>query len=391
MTRTIAALLLASAIIGCGAEVDPGGDAGLDRSDAGSRDGGTIEADSGAPPPLDAGAPPPVDAGGADSGADAGALCPPPLCDAPPPTYDPMEDWRHPVASAFTTGQGAARHRGRDLVLRESDAQWVIGKLAYGFADDDLEDEDVDVYLLRGCGGAWEHLGTATTTDDDETPHATIERVEDDGGRVYFEIPAADRLAVGRHRVHLVVRGDHSSADMFIDVLGGDERYVVTDVDGTLTDSETAEWSTVFSGPSPTVRPGAPEALWALANRGYRIFYLTARPDWLTTRTHEWIAEPAVALPPGIVHTTLGGTGALGGAAITFKTEEIAELSARVGEPPVVAIGNTDTDAEAYATEGVDPTRRYLYQLDGDAMGGVHVDDYFAIVPELEALPLACF
>lgn len=332
---------------------------------------------------------PSVDSG-RDAGHDAGpSICPPPpACDADPPPYDPTESWRHSIASRFTTAQGAARHRGRDLLLRETDEQWALAKLAYGAADDDLEDEDVDVWLLRDCT-TWERLGTATSTDDGGVPHPTVERIEDDGGRIYFRIPEARRLGPGRHRVHFVVRGDHSTADQYIHVLRGGERLAVADVDGTLTESETAEFLTVLSGPSPAVNPGAPDALWALAERGFIVFYVTARPDWLTTRTHEWVAERG--LPPGLVHTTNNGFGALGGAAVTFKTEELAEIGERLGAPPDIAIGNKESDAEAYRTTGVPSGSRYLYQLDGDLMGGVGFDDYFELVPIFGALPTVCW
>ena len=261
----------------------------------------------------------PADSGGADSTmpdasvdsgeredtavADTAVSCPPPpSCNAPPPDPGPVEDWRHSIQTPITTAQGSERHRGRDLVLRTTDPQWAIAKFAYGLADKDLEDEDVDIFLLRDCGTSWELLGTATTTED-STSHPTIERVEDDGGRVFFPIPAAATLGVGRHRIHFVVRGDHSTADQYIQVVDGSERFVVSDVDGTLTDGELAEFLTLLTGPSPAVNPGAPAVLRALSDRGYTILYLSARPDWLTARTHEWTRERG--LPDGLVHVTL--------------------------------------------------------------------------------------
>jgi hypothetical protein len=272
-------------------------------------------------------------------------------------------------------------------VLTSTADQWVIAKIAYGATDKDLEDEDVDIHLLRGCEGTWELLGTAATTEDSAPPHSTVERIADDGGRVFFQIPESARLGVGRHRIHLVVKGDHTHADMYIDVVGGPTAYLVTDVDGTLTESETAEW-TALLGATVTAQPSAPEALAAAVDRGYRVFYLTARPDWLTTRTHEWLAE--YGFPLGIVHTTNNGIGALGGAAVTFKTEEIVELAARTGGPPGFAIGNTDSDAEAYRDTGIDADGRYLYQLSGDPAGGIVFDDYADLVSLFEDAPLVC-
>src|SRR5690606_39947403 len=64
---------------------------------------------------------------------------------------------------------------------------WLLGKFAYGEIDKDLKDEQVDVYVLRNCTGAWELLGSAMTTE--ERAHPTVEGVEDTGGWVYFQVP----------------------------------------------------------------------------------------------------------------------------------------------------------------------------------------------------------
>lgn len=353
-------------------------------NDVGIEDGGT---DSGALP--DAFVDSVSDDGGIDARLDDVPLLecpPPPVCNAAPPTYEAESSWRHSVRSRATTLLGGARHRGRDLVLRLTDEQWVIGKFAYGGSDKDLEDEDVDIYVLRECGDSWEMLGTATTTEDGDD-HPTVERIEDDGGRVFFQIPEGARLGVGRHRIHLVVNGDHSSADMYIDVVDGARPYIVSDVDGTLTESETAEW-TALLGATIGFRPSSPEALTAAVSRGYRIFYVTARPDWLTTRSHEWLAENGY--PLGLVHTTNNGLGALGGAALTFKTDELNELGERIGGPPAFAIGNSASDAETYEVTGVDAAGRYLYAYDGDLFGGMAFDDYADLVALFSAAPLVC-
>lgn len=324
-----------------------------------------------------------------DAGDDSGAptRCPPtPTCDDAPPDPGERADWAHPIRSGATTTLGSARHRGRDLILSTTDAQWALAKLSYGANDDDLQDEDVDVWLQRDCAGAWEQLGTVRTSDDGE--NATIYGVEDTGGWVFFEVPESARLGVGRHRFHFVVKGDLTTADQLVEIVGPGARFVVSDVDGTLTESENAEVLTLLNGPSPAVNPSAPEALTALASRGYRILYLTARPGWLTTRTHEWLDERG--LPPGLVHTTFTFTGALNEAAATFKREELAALGATLGRPIDFGIGNRESDAAAYVEAGIVAEHRLLYQLDGDAMGGVVFDDYGDLVEGFDALPLVC-
>jgi hypothetical protein len=317
---------------------------------------------------------------------DASLACTPePRCDAPLPELEPRSAWRNSIASSITTAMGAARHRGRDLYLRESDPQWALAKFAYGPFDDDLKGEDVDVYLLRDCGTQWELLGTETTSDEGD--HETVEGVEDDGGRVYFSIDPSARLGIGRHRLVFVVRGDHSIAEQFIEVLPSTSRFVVTDVDGTQTESETADWVTLFGGPPPASQPSGPELLGEYRDRGYRIFYLTARPEWLHAHTHEWLALRGY--PAGNVQTTLSGTGALGAAAEDFKTDALATLLGRFPNAIEVALGNTDTDAGAYAASGIDPEDAYLLGFDPGTQG-TRIDDYATLLPRAEAAPYSC-
>lgn len=354
-----------------------GRDAGTE-GDAPSSDTGPL-ADVGSDAALDA--PPP------DGGSDAGPTrCPPPpACDAPLPDLGETADWRHSIATPITVAMGSPRHRGRDLILREDEPQWALAKFAYGLADDDLKDEDVDVWLDRGCTGAWERLATVATTNDGD--HPTVEDVTDTGGRIYHEIPAASRLALGRHRIVFVVRGDHSTATQYIDVLPAGTRVVVTDMDGTQTSSETADWVGILTGTSPTARPYGAEVLRAFQERGYHVFYLTARPEWLVPRTRDWLVERGY--PAGTLHTTLGGTGALGSAAIGFKTGELAWLDGHLPGSLEWAIGNTDTDVAAYAMSGVPPERLVAYQYDPGA-DGTRVDDYATLLDDAAAEPIDC-
>jgi len=272
------------------------------------------------------------------------------------------------------------------LFLREGDPQWALAKFAYGSTDKDLEHEDVRVWLDHGCAGDWQLLGTARTTDDGE--HADVYGVSDSGGWVFFPIPDDARLGVGRHRLHFVVAGDLSTADQLIEVLPSAARVVVTDVDGTLTEAESAEFMRIFNGRSPQANAGAADVLWALSRRGYRIFYLTARPDWLATRTHDWVVERG--FPPGLVHTTLDFTGATGAAARRFKAAELRALDTTFEQPADWAFGNMPSDAEAYAGAGIPDERRMFYRLQGDARGGVTFEDYRALVADAEASTLAC-
>jgi hypothetical protein len=308
----------------------------------------------------------------------------PPACDTAPPDPGARRSWRNGGSALLVAG--GARHRGRDQLLPPAVPQWLIARFAYGLFDAQLVDEEVDIYLLRGCGSTWEKLGSARTTRANQ--HPTVEGVEDRGGHVYWEIPTAQALAVGRHRARFVVAGDLSTADLFIEVLAPATPFFVSDIDGTLTTSETAETSALLSGALPEANPDAATVLTLLAAKGYRPFYLTARPDWLVARTREFLSTEG--FPPGILHTTVGAfAGATGAPAAMYKTAELATLAAR-GLTPAFLIGNTDTDAEAYASTPAPPQNRLFYRFtDADHMGR-RFESYTALLPELTPLPPRC-
>jgi hypothetical protein len=328
-------------------------------------------------------------AGGGGAAGTGGAACtpwtPPKSCDAPLPAFT-KRPWHHGIESPIIVATGSSNHRGRDLFLVPGEPQWIIGKFAYGIADKDLKDEEVDIYLLRGCTGSWEKLGTAITTQDNQ--HATEEGVDDSGGRIYFQIPAGKELGIGRHRVHLVVAGDLSSTDLYIEVVPQGTHLFASDVDGTLTTQETEEFTALLTGTTPNSNPDSPEALRELADKGYRPFYLTARPEFLVGRTREFLDK--YGYPPGIVHTTTSLTGALGSAASSYKIGEIGREQKR-GLVIGWGFGNTSSDADAYFSTGIAPaSHRIMFQFTDSAHGSRRIDSYSELLGEFAALSPVC-
>lgn len=334
-----------------------------------------------------------ADSTGADSTA---AACLPTLaCDAPPPPPTTTHLWRHwietpaLVTTDATTGLPAVPyHRGRDLFVNPGKPQMIIAHFTYGLANVNLTDEDVDIFVQRDCASGWESLGTATTTTG-SAPHASVEGVDDTGGHIFFQIPQDKELGPGRHRVRLIVRGDGSSTDLFLDVVPPKTPIFVTDVDGTLTSSEDVEFAAMLVGAIDGTHPDAPEALKALAAKGYRPLYLTARPEWLVNRTREFL--DAHGFPPGIVHTTTSYVGEYGysGGAATFKTQDLATIAKNEGLTPTFGFGNMPTDSTAYATSIADPQKRIFYQISG-AYTGRRINDYSEVLPTIAALPAVC-
>lgn len=321
--------------------------------------------------------------GGTTTGSGGSTPCfVPPACDAPPPDPGSATTWKH-FSSSLVVLEGAPRHRGRDLLLTPADGQWILAKFAYGLADDDLNDEDVDVYLLRDCSTSWEKLGTATTSKD-SAPNPTVEGVEDTGGRIYFQVPPTQPLGLGRHRVHLVVKGDLSTTELFIEVLPPTTSILVSDIDGTLTPSDAVEWTSLLTSTIPEANENSPEALGLLATRCVRPFYLTARPEWLMQHTRDFLEQRG--FPPGSAHTTLSFLGASGDAAAAYKTDELAMVAAR-GFPIVYAFGNMASDAQAYEDALILPVDHRIFYHYDDIYGGRRIESYTELLPELTALP----
>jgi phosphatidate phosphatase PAH1 len=375
MRALLVVLAIPFVAVACGAEgesTDPGGNG----SGKGSSSNGGA---TGAPSGSSSGEP-------TDPPAAGGATCAPmPACNgAAGPARGAKRDREH-TTSSFVAASGGPHHRGRDAIYTAGEPQWIIGKFAYGMSDKDLKDEEVDVWLDRGCGGAWEKLGTTRTTE--EGAHAIVEGVEDSGGRIYFEMPAGKELALGRHRVRLVVAGDHSSADLLIDVVAKSAPVIVSDVDGTLTSSETAEYPALLTGDLPEAQPDAAAVIRALVEKGYRPIYLTARPEWLTDRTKEFLATRG--FPPGIVHTTTGLTGALGGAAAKFKSAELV-LIGQKGLAIKWAFGNKASDTDAYHAANVQPVDQRVFLQVDDTHGGRRIEKYADVLAAAQATATAC-
>jgi hypothetical protein len=300
-------------------------------------------------------------------------------CDAAPPPVT-REGFRH---ERF---DDAPQHRGRDMFYREGESQWILAKFAYGVATHRLKDEDVDVFALERCGSEWTNLGRVRTSGSDHGD-ASVEGFEDDEGRVLFEIPAAERLPIGRHRIRLVVAADGSATELFVEVVPAATKLAVIDIDGTINLGVAREEADKLVGATGAAHDGAPEALTAIAQKGFRPFYLTARADLDIARTRAFIR--ANGLPEGVIHTTHELTGLFGKPATTFKEQDLAFQTQR-GLDLAIAFGNQESDADAYEAAGVARASRFYFQFDDARYGGRRVDSWRDVIPEFRALDSGC-
>ena len=254
------------------------------------------------------------------------------------PDAGPSRSWRH-TTSDFIVASGSPHHRGIDLIATTDAAtQMLSGKITYGPTDKDLEDEDIDVFACEAS--QWTKVGTARTNDN---------------GIFNLPLAGAARLDVGMRDMYLSIAGDRTGAAFLAFVAPPGTGIVVSDIDGTLTASETAYPESLATGGDVAVQPGAPAALAAIVEHGYSIIYLSTRGDRFTQDSRDWLAAKQLPrgplrLPPSIItqpgdDTVVAKTGLL---------QTLAGLSLKAG------IGNRTTDVAAYTNGGLPVARIFV-------------------------------
>lgn len=230
---------------------------------------------------------------------------------------------------------GRPRHRGYDLIAVESDEKQTLGgKLAYTRADKDLGHEDVIVY---GCvRGAWRRLGQATT---------------DEHGKFELVLTGDWRLPVGTRELFAAVPGDGSSVRFVAHVAKPGDAVIVTDLDGTVTESENAVVRNVMFGDDIGHRTAAPQ-VFAASRRA--IVYVSSRSERFTDATRRWLA--AHGFPAGPIRLGQSLVTRPGAKTVALKTEILRSL----GVPIHAALGNRRSDVLAYRAAGVPGDRIFV-------------------------------
>lgn len=278
--------------------------------------------------------------------------------------------WVHTTLSPLTTSNGGPAHRAYDAVVADGVRTTLRAKFSYGAIDKDLEDEDVDLWV-RTCPG-WQKLATVRTDDD---------------GVAEFTLPAA--LAAGDYKLLWHVPGDGTTADGTVAFWERGRPIAVTDIDGTLTINDAQVFKQVFTGADPQQYAAADAALWVVRRKGYRLQYLTGRPESLGRMTKTWLA--AHRFPPGparLTDETLEVLPIESGVG-DFKTRVLASLSRDVGVSFIAAFGNATTDLSAYQASAIANERLFIIGPHAGERGTTPVSSYAAILPKLEALPYA--
>ncbi|MEO8550293.1 MAG: hypothetical protein ABI678_09970, partial [Kofleriaceae bacterium] len=155
----------------------------------------------------------------------------------------------------------------------------------------------------------------------------------------------------GLHDLYVSVVGDRSGVAM-LGYVG--DAIAISDVDGTLTASESAVIETLVGGENPAAQSDAAAMFRNLAARGIQVVYLTARGNQYTEATRSWLASRG--FPRGPLRLAPSFATLPGDATVAFKRAAISALGIAV----VAAIGNRASDITAYTAAGVAADRIYI-------------------------------
>jgi hypothetical protein len=356
----VACLLLAA----CGGPGTSDGDADADGDADGDAD---ADADADADSEVDAEADSEVEADADEEvDADADGDARPRFRECTGRDFEPefTGEWEHGVISPVIAS-GQPGHSLEDLIVAwpAVDVVEVGGKFAYGVLNTDLGDEWVSAQI-DDCAG-WVDLGESLTDAD---------------GRAGFEVPDSILEQPGRYEVRMVVQGDGTSTVGYVLAVPPTTQFVVFDIDGTLTtsDSELVQefFLELFGGTSvPEAWEGAIDVVTAYADAGYEVLYLTGRPYWLSETTRGWLSDLGFAL--GTVHLThTNGESLPTNAAVgTYKLNYLRALL-EGGAELQRAYGNATTDIYAYTEAPVPLEDIYIIGTNAGVDGTQAVTTY---------------
>ncbi|KAH9393496.1 Membrane-associated phosphatidylinositol transfer protein 2 [Tyrophagus putrescentiae] len=182
----------------------------------------------------------------------------------------PREKWQRKRTSVKIKAH-TANHRANDVIVKESMDQVITGRFAYGPLDMiALTGEKVDIHMRCSRTGDWNYVATVLT---------------DKNGRLSYTVPREKILPCGLYQFKMVVRGDHTSLDLFMAVVPAKTEAVVFSIDGSLTASVSV------SGRDPKVRAGSIDVVRFWQELGYLIIYITGRPDMQQQRVVSWLSQ----------------------------------------------------------------------------------------------------
>ncbi|TXD37742.1 hypothetical protein FRC98_08630 [Lujinxingia vulgaris] len=294
---------------------------------------------------------------------------------APLPEFGETVDWESFGSGAITALD--EWHSAQDVITHPEREALITGKFTYGPTSKDLQGERIEVWM-DDCSGSYVRLGEALTDSD---------------GRSVLTLAPDALPPVGTYALVQRVMGDNTAARSYLRVFPQETRFIVFDIDATLTTSDSELFQDIFNDLFEPLLDGdfVPEARVGAVDitkvrnelHGYQLVYITGRPYWLTEQSRGWLDDQGVAHG----HLRLTGSNAESLPNNTgvgaYKAAYLAFLQ-DLGFEIVMAYGNATTDIFAYAEAGIAPERTFILGQHGGEEGTVALgEDY---VEHLEAV-----
>ncbi|HEX3764575.1 MAG TPA: HAD family acid phosphatase [Kofleriaceae bacterium] len=206
-----------------------------------------------------------------------------------------------------------------------------------GTSETPLAGENVSLWFHDTTQMAWRSVGRGQTDSNGE-----------------YDLPATNLVAPDGQPVYAMLEADGSCATHYDYLYPPGEKVVVTDIDGTLTLSNSEVlFQLTMADYVPKLMPAADKLVQAWAAKGYPIIYLTARPHNERAETREWF--DVESFPTGPLITENGGK-----TADAYKTLWLQRMIQDFGWNVVAAYGNEDTDITAYANAGIPAAQTFI-------------------------------
>lgn len=241
---------------------------------------------------------------------------------------------------------GAPIYEGRKARTGNSSGLSAIG----------LKDEPVSLWYYDSAASAWTMLGKTTTGPEGDYKLEPTNAVVTELGRPVYSILEADGTCAEHYNI----------------MLPTGSKFVLTDIDGTMTLSDEELFKQIDDGSYVPLQNESAEVLMTTwADKGYPIVYLTARPHEFRSETREWLAKEG--FPVGAVITA--NSLVFDDSAREYKRAWANRMLVDYGWEVVAAYGNAESDIDAYEDAGIAKDITFIVGELAGASGTVAIDN----------------
>lgn len=240
---------------------------------------------------------------------------------------------------------GDVVYRGRKARTTELDG---LGALA-------VPGEFVSLWYYDEKAAAWQTLGRTKT---------------DAEGR--YALPDTKFLAPNGRPIYSVLEADGTCVEHYDYTLPPGTKFVLTDIDGTMTLSDDELFKQIGDGSYvPQQNASADQLMNTWKDKGYQVVYLSARPHLFRAESRVWLDDLGFPTGPMITANSL----VFGDSAREYKGAWVKRLTTDLGWEVVAAYGNAESDIQAYEDAGIPKDITFIVGEFAGASGTVAIEN----------------